>query len=154
MGPCQVLITTQDSAKFPQNAPHTYHESLSKGMRLDEAEELLRKVSQVSEQVKNVAELLDFQPLALAAAAYYVKTVKTSGSCNYDWKAYLHDISTYSQQKEIETVLANESPAYGKTTMAAVEMAIKKAVDTDEVLLQTFSFLALCAHGDLPLETV
>ena len=150
----QVLITTQDSAKFPQNAPHTYHESLSKGMRRDEAEELLRKVSQVSEKVENVAELLDFQPLALAAAAYYVKTVKTSGSCNYDWKAYLHDISTYSQQKEIETVLANESPAYGKTTMAAVEMAIQKAVDTDEVFLQTFSFLALCAHSDLPLETV
>ena len=88
MGPCQVLITTQDSA------PHTYLESLSKGMRLDEAEELLSKVSQVSEQVENVAELFDFQPLALAAAAYYVKTVKASGSWNYDWKSYLHDIST------------------------------------------------------------
>ena len=60
-----------------------------------------RKVSQVSEQVENVAEPLDFQPLALAAAAYYVKTVKASGSWNYDWKSYLHDISTYSQQKEI-----------------------------------------------------
>ena len=152
----QVLITTQDSGTIPQNAPHTYHESLSKGMRREEAVELLETVSQISEpvQAENVAELLDFQPLALAAAAYYVQTVVTSGSSNYDWKAYLQDVSTYSQRKEAETVLANESSAYDKTTMAAVEMAIQRAVDTDEVLRHAFSFLSLCANDDLPLETV
>ena len=152
----QVLITTQDSGTVPQNAPHTYHESLSKGVRRDEAVELLETVSQISERVQaeNVAELLDFQPLALAAAAYYVQTVVTSGSSNYDWKAYLQDISTYSQRKEAETVLANESSAYAKTTMAAVEMAIQRAVETDEVLRHTFSFLSVCANDDLPLESV
>ena len=152
----QVLITTQDSTTISHNAPHTYHESLSKGMRLDEAVELLEKVSQISdrEQAENVAELLDFQPLALAAAAFYVQTVVSSGSSNYEWKAYLRDISTYGQRSEIETVLANESLAYAKTTMAAVEMAIERAVDTDKVLSYTFSFLSLCAHYDLPLEAV
>ena len=152
----QVLITTQDSGTIPQNAPHTYHESLSKGMRRDEAVELLGTVSQISERVQaeNVAELLDFQPLALAAAAYFVQTVVTSGSSNYNWKAYLQDISTYSQRKSAETVLANESSAYAKTTMAAVEMAIRRAVETDEVLRHTFSFLSLCANDVLPLETV
>ena len=72
----QVLITTQDSATIPQNAPHTYHESLSKGMRRDEAIELLETVSHIPEkdQAENIAELLDFQPLALAAAAYYMQT--------------------------------------------------------------------------------
>ena len=152
----QVLITTQDSGTIPQNAPHTYHESLSKGMRREEAVELLETVSQISEpvQAENVAELLDFQPLALAAAAYYVQTVVTSGSSNYDWKAYLQDVSTYSQRKETETVLASESSANAKTAMAAEEMAIQRAVDTDEVLRHTFSFLSLCANDDLPLETV
>ena len=152
----QVLITTQDSTTIPHNAPHTYHESLSKGMRLDEAVELLEKVSQISdrERAENVAELLDFQPLALAAAAFYVQTVISSGSSNYEWKAYLRDISTYGQRYEIETVLANESLAYAKTTMAAVEMAIKRAVATDKVLRHTFSFLSLCAHHDIPLEAV
>ena len=38
--------------------------------------------------------------------------------------------------------------------MAAVEMAIQRAVDTDEVLRHTYSFLSLCANDDLPLETV
>ena len=152
----QVLITTQDSTTISHNAPHTYHESLSKGMRLDEAVELLERVSQISdrEQAENVAQLLDFQPLALAAAAFYVQTVISNGSSNYEWKAYLRDISTYSQRYEIETVLAIESLAYGKTTMAAVEMAIERAVDTDKVLRHTFSFLSLCAHYDLPLEAV
>ena len=152
----QVLITTQDSGTIPQNAPLTYHQSLSKGMTREEAVELLETVSQISERVQaeNVAELLDFQPLALAAAAYYVQTVVTSGSSNYDWKAYLQEISTYSQRKTTETVLANESSAYAKTTMAAVEMAIQRAVDADEVLRQTFSFLSLCANDDIPLETV
>ena len=152
----QVLITTQDSGTIPQNAPHTYHESLSKGMRRDEAVELLETVSRISERVQaeNVAELLDFQPLALAAAAYYVQTVVTSESSKYNWKAYLQEISTYSQREKTETFLANESSAYAKTTTAAVEMAIQRAVDSDEVLRQTFSFLSLCADDDIPLETV
>ena len=152
----QVLITTQDSGTIPQNAPHTYHESLSKGMRRDEAVELLETVSRISERVQaeNVAELLDFQPLALAAAAYYVQTVVTSDSSKYNWKAYLQEISTYSQREKTETFLANESSAYPKTTTAAVEMAIQRAVDSDEVLRQTFSFLSLCADDDIPLETV
>ena len=138
-----MLITTQDSTTIPHNAPHTYHESLSKGMRLDEAVELLEKVSQISdrEQAENVADFLDFQPLALAAAAFYVQTVISSGSSNYEWKEYLRDISTYSQRREVETVLANVSLAYATTTMAAVEMAIKRTVDSDKVLRHTFSIL-------------
>ena len=57
----QVLITTQDSGIIPQNAPHTYHESLSKGMKLDEAVKLLETLTQISErgQEEIVAELLD-----------------------------------------------------------------------------------------------
>ena len=152
----QVLITTQDSGTIPQNAPHTYHESLSKGMMRDEAVELLETVSQISDRelAENVAERLDCQPLALAAAAYYMKTVVNSGSLHYNWKAYLDDISTYHQRNEIETVLATESSAYAKTTTTAVEMAIQRAVNVDEVLRETFSFLSLCANDDLPLEAV
>ena len=152
----QVLITTQDSGTIPQNAPHTYHESLSKGMMRDEAVELLETVSQISDRelAENVAERLDFQPLALAAAAYYMQTVVNSGSLHYNWKAYLDDILTYDQRKEIETVLATESSAYAKTTTTAVEMAIQRAVDVDKVLRETFSFLSLCANEDLTLAAV
>lgn len=43
----QVLITTQDASAIPTSAPHTYHELLSAGMRLDDALQLLKEVSQI-----------------------------------------------------------------------------------------------------------
>lgn len=77
----QVLITTQDSSTIPCNAPHTYHESISKGMEEEDAMELLKQVSQIcdeAEQVQNVAKVLEYQPLALAAAARLL----CSNGCN------------------------------------------------------------------------
>jgi len=84
----QVLITTQDSNFIPSNAPHTYHESLSEGMQPDDAVKLLKKVSQILnlEQAEKVAEVLEYQPLALAAARFNVQEVVTmSGSPNFSW---------------------------------------------------------------------
>ena len=84
----QVLITTQDSSTIRHNTSHTYYESLSKGMEVEDAVKLLKQVSQISdeaEQVGNVAKVLEYQPLALAAAAFYVQTVVMNGSPDYSW---------------------------------------------------------------------
>ena len=151
----QVLITTQDSSSIPHNAPHTYHESFSEGMQPNDAVELLEKVSQIAdkEKLEHVAKVLDYQPLALAAAAYYVQTVVKNGSPNYSWTEYLECL-TYSQREATESFLVSESSAYAKTTATAVKMALQRAAETDEVLRQTFSFLALCSLEVVPLEAV
>ena len=151
----QVLITTQDSTAVPHNAPHTYHESFSKGMLPDDAVELLEKVSQISDrkQAETVAKVLDYQPLGLAAAASYVQTVVKNGSPNYSWTEYLEGL-THRQREATEGLLASESLAYSKTTTTAVKMALQRAVEADEVLCRTFSFWALCASEVLPLEAV
>ena len=151
----QVLVTTQDSSAVPHNAPHTYHESFSKGMEPDDAVALLEKVSQIPDQEQggNVARALDYQPLALAAAAYYVQTVVNNGSPNYSWTEYLERL-TLSQREATESLLATESLAYSKTSATAVKLAIQRAIETDKVLQQTFSFLALCASEVIPLEAV
>lgn len=152
----QVLITTQDSSVIPpEGAPHTYHESFSKGMQKEDAVVLLEKVSQVydREQAKIVAKVLDYQPLALAAAAYYVQTVVQNGSPDYNWSKYLEGL-TGGQREATENVLVSESSAYSRTTTKAVEMALQRAVETDEVLRHTFSFFALCACEVVPLDTV
>ena len=151
----QVLITTQDSTTIPQNAPHTYHESLSKGMQLDDAMKLLENVSQITDQdqVKAVAEALDYQPLALAAAAYYVNAVVNSGSPNYSWREYLELARQNEQRDATENVLASESAAYSHTTTTVIKMALKRAVE-NEVLRHTFSFFSLCSSENLPLEAV
>ena len=152
----QVLITTQDSSALPRNAPHMYHESFSKGMQPEDAMKLLKKVSQISDReqtVENVAKVLDHQPLALAAAGYYVQTVLKNGSPKYSWTNYLEGL-THSQREATENVLAKESSAYSKTIKEAVEMALKRAIETDDVLHHTFSFFALCACDVLPLDAV
>ena len=155
----QVLITTQDSSALTHNdgTPHVYHESFSKGMQSEDAMQLLEKVSQISDPeqtiMENVVKVLDHQPLALAAAAYYVQTVVKNGSPNYSWTNYLEGL-THTQREATENVLAKDSSAYPKTITKAVEMALKRAVETDEVLLQTFSFFALCACEVLPLDAV
>ena len=151
----QVLITTQDSTVVPHNVPHTHHESFSKGMRATDAVELLEKVSQISdrEQTEHVATVLDYQPLALAAAAYYVQTVAKNGSPEYSWAMYVEGLSQ-RQREATENVLASESVAYSKTTTSTVKMAVERAIESDEVLRHSFSFFALCAFEVLPVEAM
>jgi len=152
----QVLITTQDSSTIPCNKSHTYHESLSKGMEVEDAVKLLKEVSQISdeaEQVENVAKVLEYQPLALAAAAFYVQTVVMNGSPDYSWARY-KEVLSKGQREATEKLLASESPAYSKTMTTAIQIALKRAVQSDEVLRQAFSFLSLCSSELLPVEAV
>ena len=149
----QVLITTQDSSSIPFNAPLTYHESLSDGMHPDDAVNLLRQVPDIEDQnqTEEVAKVLEYQPLALAAAAYYVKTIVVTGSPNYLWKDYL-DALSHGKRKVTEELLAKENIAYSKTTTTAIQMAIMRALEGDEVLREVLYLFSLCASESLPME--
>ena len=150
----QVLITTQDSSAIPTNVPNTYHESLSVGMQPEDAVELLKQVSQIScsdEQVQRVAEVLEYQPLALAAAAFYVQTVASCGSPTYGWTNYLETL-VGGKREATEEPLAKGNPAYSKTMTTAIKMAIDSTLQGDEVLRQTFLFFSLCGSESLPVE--
>lgn len=148
----QVLITTQD-ANLNFNAPHTYHESLSGGMHPDDAVQLLKQVSQLAnqEQAGEVAKELDYQPLALATAAFYAETVVSSGSPGFSWTNYLETLRS-GKREATEEGFAKQNLAYSKTMTCAVQMAITRAVESDEVLRQVFCFLSLCAGDSLPTE--
>ena len=149
----QVLITSQDSSSIPSNAPLTYHESLSGGLQPDDAVALLKQIARISnqEQAEKVAEVLEYQPLALAAAAFYVQTVVTTGSPNLNWTCFLE---TFYQGKgeATEEPLAKQNLAYSKTMTTAIKVAIDKATESDEVLRQVFCLFSLCASDSLPLE--
>ena len=149
----QVLITTQDSSSIPSNVPLTYHESLSKGMNPDDAVNLLRQVSQIEDQNQDekVAEVLEYQPLALAAAAFYVQTIVVSGSPTYHWKDYLEALS-HGEREATEKLLANQNIAYSETTTTAIQMAIMRALKSDDVLREVLYLFSLCAPESLPME--
>ena len=148
-----MLITTQDSSAIPTNAPHTYHESLSAGMQPKEAAEVLKQVSQNSndDQVERVAEILEYQPLALAAAAFYVQTVMSHGSPNYNWAKYKETLD-FGQREATEEPLAEGNPAYSKTMTTAIEMAINRILESDNILRQVFLFFSLCDSEPLLIE--
>ena len=149
----QVLITTQDTSAIPTNSPHTYHESLSAGMQPEDAVELLEQVSQISndDQVQKVAEVLEYQPLALAAAAFYVQFVR-HGSPSYGWTNYLERL-TGGDREVTEEPLAHSNSAYSKTMTAAIKMALESIMESDDVLQQTFLLFSLCDSEPLPIQT-
>ena len=135
LGHGQVLITTQDISSIPVNAPLTYHESLSKGMHPDEAVNLLRHVSKIQnqEEAEKVAEVLEYHPLALVAAAFYVQTVVVNGSPNYCWANYLR----------METPRRLGFPCH-------ISLAVEELIRSDRFFKHLFTLLSL--HAPEPLN--
>ena len=149
----QMLVTTQDTQSIPFNSPHTCHESLSKGMHPDDAVDLLREVSQISnqQQAEEVAKVLEYQPLALAAAAVYVQTIVSYGTPNYGWTKYLETLNSEEREAR-EELFAKKNRAYPKTTATAIRIAITRALESDKVLCEVFCLFSLCTSDSLPIE--
>ncbi|XP_073231157.1 uncharacterized protein [Porites lutea] len=149
----QVLITTQDTQSIPFDSPYAYHESLSEGMHPDDAVDLLREVSQISnqQQAEEVAKVLEYQPLALAAAAVYVQTIVSYGTPDYRWTKYLETLNSEEREAR-EELFAQKNRAYPKTTASAIRIAITRALESDKVLCEVFCLFSLCTSDSLPIE--
>ena len=76
----QLLITTQDTASIPPSGLFIQHIPVSRGIEPHEADCLLEMLSGFNDpkMEKEVSRVLDYQPLALASAATYVREVRNS----------------------------------------------------------------------------
>ena len=152
----QMLITTYDTTSVPLTSSFINHITVSKGMEIVDAISLLAMLSGItdSEMGKVVARTLDYQPLALASAAIFVKQVRENKvSSNYGWKDYLEKLKQ-GQRADTETLLSETNPSYPKSMTAAITLAVKNAISSDKVLNHTFSLLSLCSQQPLNLEIV
>jgi len=152
----QMLITSQDTASIPSPNSFINHISVSKGMDPDEACSLLAMLSGIadSEMEKEVARALDYQPLALASAATFVREVRRSkSSFNFTWNDYVEKLEK-GQRAVTETVLCETNPSYPKSMTAAITLGVEKIMSSDRVLNHTFNFISLCAQQPLSLEIV
>ena len=143
----QLLITTQDTTSIPLTSSSIQHISASKGMHPDDASSLLRRLSGVSdnEMEKEIVRVLDYQPLALASAATYVRQVRQSKvASNFGWVDYLKKLDK-GQRSATESILAETNPSYQKSMTTAITLAMEKAMETDKVIHHVFTFLSLCA---------
>ena len=150
----QLLITTQDAFSIPLTNSAIQHVSVSKGMHPDDARSLLTLLSGVNdgEMEDEVAQALDYQPLALASASLYVREVRQSKvSVNFGWGDYLEKL-VGGQRNTTETILTETNPSYKKSMTTAITLAVEKAMTTDRVINHLFTFLALCSPQPIPQD--
>ena len=150
----QLLITTQDIQSIPSTNSFSCHISVSKGMEPEDAFFLLSKLSDIvdSELEKIVAEKLDYQPLALASAAIFVKEIRQAGvSEKFGWSEFLKKLDE-GKRSTTEDNLANTNPIYPSTMTKAITLAVESQIMSDRVVKQLFNFLCLCAPQPLNLS--
>ena len=141
----QLLITTQDSASVPPMSPCVNHVSVSKGMEPHDAVHLLEKVSCISGCKTEVARRLDYQPLALARAAAYVREVRVG------WGDYFEKL----EEGRIVATDTIVDPVYPKSMDEVTRLAVKEAIESTNVIIKNvFTLLFYCAPQPLSLEIV
>ncbi|KAL9956756.1 hypothetical protein ACROYT_G038285 [Oculina patagonica] len=135
----QVLVTTQDSTNLPFADPVCQNVSLSEGMQTKDALSLLRSICQFSgddeEGEHFVLDALDYQPLAIASAALYVRYLHDGGGKgvapgSFTWKSYLTKLET-GKRNLTEKVYERTSKSYPLSMTSAVSLALQKLVQHD-----------------------
>ena len=152
----QMIITTQDTMTIPLTSSRIQHISVSKGMDLEDARFLLKQVSGVtdSEMEEVVAQVLDYQPLAMASAATYVREVgQHKMASKFGWIDYLKKLDE-GKRRNTESVLAETNQSYPKSMTAAITLAVEKAMTSDKIIHHTFSLLSLCASQPILQDIV
>ena len=152
----QVLITTQDVSSVPSTNSFVYHVSISRGMDVDDCRRLLETLSGIAdcEMAKEVAKMLDYQPLALVSAATYVNQVRQNkATSNFHWVDFLEKVQK-GQQSTTEEFPEESKLSYPKSITSATTFAVKNAMLSDKIIDQTFTLLSLCSSQPLSLDIV
>ena len=150
----QLLITTQDTTSIPSESSFVNHISASKGMEPSDARSLLSKLSGIpdSELVGTVAQRLDYQPLALAGAAVFVKEIRQDkASMHFGWEEYLKILEKGKREKTEDT-LVDTNPIYPNSMTKAITLAVETLMRSDKFQKHLFTFLALCAPRPLNVD--
>ena len=154
----QVLITTQDMSSVPSNSSMTIHISVSPGMNPVESCEFLTDLSGLIENhelVSKVAKELDYQPLALASAAFYVKQLRESkASAQFTWNDYLRKLDEGKRNLTEMRLRDVNKPAYSLTMSTAVLLAVKMFAESDLVIKHAFTFFSYVSHKPQSLQVV
>ena len=127
-----------------------HHVSISSGMEPREAVDMLSKVSGVSSgdnKEQEVALKLEYQPLALAFAAVYVKHTAVS------WEDYLVKLEE-GKRKATEKPYEVTNLSYTTAMTTAIELAVQREIKNYAILHHAFKYLSLLAHEKIALTYV
>ena len=148
----QLLITTQDTMSVPPTSSFTSHLSFSKGMEPHDAMSLLEKLSGISDyDTKKLTQVLDYQPLALAIAATYVREAQQNRA-KFGWSDYLKRLEE-GRRGATANIFIETNQTYPKSMTEVLEIAVQEAMESTNVVLKhTVTLLSLCAAQPLNLE--
>ena len=152
----QLLITSQDTSSIPPDNSFIKHMSISKGMAPSEAISLLATISGIAddETAKKVAHALDYQPLALASAATFVKQLfENKPSSNVGWRPLLKKFYE-DQLQNTDTFFSHTIASYPYSMTTAIALAVEKSMSSDRLLKHGFNVISLCAPQPLNLDIV
>ena len=153
----QLLITSQDTTSIPSDNSFIKQMSVSKGMAPSDAISLLATISGIAddETAEKVAHALDYQPLALASAATFVKLLcDNKPSSNLGWRDFLEAQVDGGQIQNAETFLSDTNANYPYSTTTAIKIAVEKSMSSDRVLKHAFNVISLCAPQPLNIDIV
>ena len=157
----QLLVTTQESTYLPFGDPSCKRISLSEGMQVNDAVNLLRSVSKLppgnDEEEHAVLDALDYQPLAIASAALYVRFLRDGvgtdiGSASFTWESYVKQLDK-GKRKATEKVYEETNVNYPQSMTSAVSLTLQKLVK-NAVFERVFQFLALSSQAPIALDVI
>ena len=152
----QLLITSQDTTSIPSDNSFIKQMSVSKGMAPSDATSLLATISGIAddETAKKVAHALDYQPLALASAAMFIKLLcDNKPLSNVGWRDFLEKLDE-GQLQNTETFLSNTNASYPYSMTTAIALAVEKSMSSDRVIKHGFNVISLCAPRPLNFDIV
>ena len=150
----QIILTTQNTKSVPSESMLTKHISVSDGMNNQECRQLLSVLSETDLNdplLYEVAKQLDHQPLAMAAAAVYVKAVTKT---NFSWHDFIEKLEKGKRRVTEEHLLQTSQAAYSSTMSAAVLLAVEKSAEENFILDQTFDLFSLISFETLPIDII
>ena len=149
----QIMVTTQNTISVPSDSLDTKHISLSCGMNKKECRQLLSTLSDTDADnplLDEVADKLDYQPLAMAAAAIYLQQLKET---EFSWHDYLEKLEK-GKRRVTEKRLQETNLAYSSTMSSAVLLALQKSAENSFILNETFKLFALISFEPLPIDII
>ena len=152
----QLLVTSQDTTFILPDNSFIKQMSVSKGMTPSEATSLLATISGIAddETAEKVAHALDYQPLALASAATFVKLLcHSKPSSNVGWRDFLEKLEK-GQLQNTETFLSDLNASYPYSMTTAIALAVETSMLSDRLLKHAFNIISLCASQPLNLDIV
>ena len=152
----QVIITTQNKTSVPHDNSFTKHVSLSVGMNKQECRELLSLLSNTDINdplLDEVAYKLDHQPLAMAAAAVYMRQVREPDiSPLFSWKNYLEKIGK-RKNNFAEERFRRVNPTYSHTMSRAILLAVERCAK-NIIWNHVFHLFSLISFEPMPVSLI